>query len=570
MFKKYAYIIVIGSLLSLQGCGMLIFSEAKRSMKNHQIHEEQYNPYKLQNTIEGYREFIAKYPKNLFVNEAKLQIENLEFSPYEREDNIEGYMEFKIRYPDNRYVYKASIKIEQVEFKRYEKIDTIEAYKEFLLKYPESTFAILAKERLQELEFRELDRTFRKKYGFDLLLYRLNLKRLKKKLGTVDGVNLGDFVCFVSIANHEGKEYFHTHLIYSTDLSYLDSTSKEVSEIFFDPLVSKTLIYLNSHFMNKDEIDGFSFDISSSAHRFYGDRKIVCEYYFPISEVNLFAQNKLDKKDLLARSIIVSPRKVVSKDKEVASTKVEAIMDLKKLDGLKIMTLVSERDRGSDYIISRSWERGRHALKSIEKRKNLMGEGAFIYKSVLRYIDPPAYYGANILTWNYKDSEKAFWAFAPNLTFQTTILNPTRVTNTDLFIPPAKFDFPLTDYVDTNVGEERHNLIRSEDYEGKMCFVVESTPTKKDMKYGKRISWIDQHSFIPLKVDYWDKRVRLWKTLHIKWQKKFGFWFWKKAEVENVQTDDKTFIIIEDVRVNLGLNDRDFTKYALGRKKHGF
>ena len=139
------------------------------------------------------------------------------------------------------------------------------------------------------------------------------------------------------------------------------------------------------------------------------------------------------------------------------------------------------------------------------------------------------------MTWNYKDSEKAFWAFAPNLTFQTGILNPTRVTNTEIFSPPAKFDFPLTDYVDINVGE---------DYTGTMCCVVESTPFNKDIRYGKRISWIDQNNFIPLKVAYWDKDGKLWKTLHIEWQNKFGFWFWKKAEVENVQTDDKTFILL--------------------------
>ena len=71
-----------------------------------------------------------------------------------------------------------------------------------------------------------------------------------------------------------------------------------------------------------------------------------------------------------------------------------------------------------------------------------MGEGAFIYKSVLRYIDPPAYYEASILTWNYKDKEKAFWAFAPNLTFQTGILSPTSVTNTDIFTPPLNMIYP--------------------------------------------------------------------------------------------------------------------------------
>ena len=111
MSKKYPHIIVIASLLFLQGCGMLFFSEEKRAMEKYRIHEELYNPYKLQNTIDGYREFITKYPENLFVNEAKLQIENLEFAPYEQEDNIEGYMEFKVRYPDNRHIFKASVKI---------------------------------------------------------------------------------------------------------------------------------------------------------------------------------------------------------------------------------------------------------------------------------------------------------------------------------------------------------------------------------------------------------------------------------------------------------------------------
>ena len=567
MFKRWAYIIAIGCFLFLQGCGMLIFSEEKRAMKKHQIHEDQYNPYKLQNTIEGYREFIAKYPKNLFVNEAKIQIENLEFAPYEREDNIEGYMEFKIRYPDNRHIFKASVKIEQVEFKRYEKMDTIEAYKEFLSKYPDSTLAILAKERLQELEFRDLDKTFRKKYGIDLLLYRLNLKRLKKKLGTIDGVNLGDFICFVSIANNEGKKYFHTHLIYYTDLSYLDSTSKEVTERFFDPLVSKALVYLDSHFMNKDEIDGFSFDISSSAHLFYGDRKIVCEYYFPISEVNLFAQNKLDKKDLLAQSIITSPKKVVSEAKpgtvEEKPHLEKATTPPVKMDGFSIMTMVNERGRGEDYIISRSWEKGRHSMTSIEKRKNFYGKDGFINKSIIRYIDPPGHYGTAILIWNYKDREKAFW-------YRLLHTGSARIANTERLRPPAEFDFNLTDYVDINVGEERHELLRSEGYEGKICYVVESIPVKKDIRYGKRTSWIDQRYFIPLKTEYFDKRGNPWKILHIEWQNKFGFWFWKKADAENVQTGNKTFITIEDVRINLRLHDRDFTKSGLEQKKHGF
>ena len=570
MLKKCASLILIVSILFLQSCGVLF--QRDKDLKEYQLHKEQYEPYKLQNTIEGYREFIATYPKNIFVIDAELEIENIEFSSYEQADSVEGYMEFKVRYPDNRHVSKANVKIEQVELKRYEKTDTIEGYKEFLSKYPASTFAMLAKERLQELEFREFDITLRKKYGFDLLLYRLHLRRLKKKLTTVGGINLANFTPFASITTHEGKNYFHTHLIYSTNLSSLDTASKEVSERFFDPLISKSLVYLDSHFMKKEGIDGFSFDVSSSTHSFYGDSKTLLEYYFPLNQVNLFATQKVNNEELLAQSAIISPRKLAREVKGTVLTKVpkvtqevpvKKVIDLEKLDGPKIMAMVSERERGEDYIISRSWKMGNHNMKNIEKRKNYSGKNGFIDKSITRYIDPPDQYGITILTWNYKNREKAFW-------HKSLHSDTKRITDTEQYRPPAETDFCLADYVDIKVGEEKHKLLRSEDYEEKTCFMVESTPFKKNIRYGKRISWVDQRRFIPLKIEYYDAKGTTWKTLLIEWQNKFGFWFWKKAVVENVQAGHKTSITTEDVRINLGLHDRDFTRQGMEKQKHGF
>ena len=78
------------------------------------------------------------------------------------------------------------------------------------------------------------------------------LERLKKNLETVDGINLGNFICFAFLTTHEGKKYFHTNLIYPTDLSYLDTNTPDTHERFFDPIISKALIYLESHFKNKD------------------------------------------------------------------------------------------------------------------------------------------------------------------------------------------------------------------------------------------------------------------------------------------------------------------------------
>jgi hypothetical protein len=566
MFKKSSHIMVICSIVFLQGCGVFFFKDDELS--KYLLHEEQYKPYELQDTIEGYREFIAKYPENLYVKVAESRIEDLEFASYKQADSLEGYMEFKMRYPDNRHVFKASTKIEQAELKRYEEMDTVEGYREFLLKYPVSTFAVLAKERLQELEFRELDRTLRKNYGFDLLRYRLLLRRLKKKLSIEGGLNLGGFTCFASIADYEGKKYFHTHLIYTADPSYSGATSGEVSEKLFDPILSKALVYLDENFVTKGGIDGFSFDVSSSAHRFYGDRHVLLEHYFPINQVNLFTKDEIKKADLLAKSLIVFPKEVAPEATQVASVTIpetgdglgaadetpskEGTAPPVEMDGFKIMTMVSERDRGEDYIICRSWKRGGHIMKNIEKRKNFKGNDGFIYKSIERYVDPMDQYGAHIITWNYKNKKNAFW-------FKSHRGRSVRITDTSLYRSPAELDLCVTDYLDIKVGEEKHELLRNEELDGKPCYLVESVPIREDMRYGKRISWIDQHYFLPLKIEYYDKGGDLWKILQSDWQNKFGFWFWEKAGVENVQTGEKTLINTEDVRVNVGLRDRDFS-----------
>ena len=294
------FVLLAGAFLLLQGCGVLFIKEEDLGRKRFQEHEEQYKPFRLQNTIAAYKEFIEKYPQNMFLESARSNIKNLQFAPYEQEDTIEGYMEFVLRYPGNPHVFKANTRIEQNEIKRYEKMDTIDGYREFLAKYPESVFAVLAKKRLQELEFRALDSTLQKNYGFDLLLYRLALKRLKKELSAGGAAGLADFTPFASVADFEGQKYFQTHLIYTQNPASSEPGAKEFSDKLFDKVISRMLIYLDNKFVNKKNIYGFSFDVGSSAQRFYGDRKVFREYYFPIQLVRLFAQKKLDGKSLVA------------------------------------------------------------------------------------------------------------------------------------------------------------------------------------------------------------------------------------------------------------------------------
>jgi hypothetical protein len=308
-FKQCFCIIVIAGFSCIQNCSRPFYVE--EGSRLYAIQEENYLPYRQKHTVEGYKEYIARYPGSAFISEAEMWIDAIQFAPYEKLDTVEGYKEFKEKYPENRHVYRADAYLGRIEAKRYEKMDTLEGYREFLEKYPDNNFAGLAKKRLQELEFKKLDLVLQEKYGFDLLRYRLALRRLKKQLSEEDvkrgEVNIGDFDCFASFVTYHGKKYFHTHLIYPLKPYYSEATPKEGIERFFDPLISKALVYLDSHFMDKDAIDGFSFDVSTSADYFYGDRVIHLAYYFPTNQVKRFVTNKINKKDLLAHSTIVTP-----------------------------------------------------------------------------------------------------------------------------------------------------------------------------------------------------------------------------------------------------------------------
>lgn len=149
MLKYFFCILFIACFAVMQSCSKLFYLE--ECSRPYAIQEKHYLPYRQKHTVEGYREFIAKYQGNIFISEAEMWIDSIQFTPYEQLDTIEGYEEFMEKYPDNRYFYRAAAYLGRLEAKRYEKLDTIEGYMAFLTQYPTNNFAGLAKKRLQEL-----------------------------------------------------------------------------------------------------------------------------------------------------------------------------------------------------------------------------------------------------------------------------------------------------------------------------------------------------------------------------------------------------------------------------------
>jgi len=96
-------------------------------------------------------------------------------------------------------------------------------------------------------------------------------------------------------------------------------------------------------------------------------------------------------------------------------------------------------------------------------------------------------------------------------------------------------------------------------------YVVEAIPKpNNDGEYGKTVSWIHKESFVPVKVEFYDKKLKLLKTLQVDdLKKKEGNWVAMKSKIENVQKKTKTLMVINKIKFNMKLKSSEFTQRAL-------
>jgi hypothetical protein len=64
-----------------------------------------------------------------------------------------------------------------------------------------------------------------------------------------------------------------------------------------------------------------------------------------------------------------------------------------------------------------------------------------------------------------------------------------------------------------DAGEDTHTLLREEQYEGTSCYIIQSVPKDASYQYAKMLSWIDTATLVNYKIEAYDQRGTLVKTL---------------------------------------------------------
>ena len=78
-------------------------------------------------------------------------------------------------------------------------------------------------------------------------------------------------------------------------------------------------------------------------------------------------------------------------------------------------------------------------------------------------------------------------------------------------------DFSYDDIasMDRNAGLDTHRILREERFEGKDCYVIESTPKDSGYQYSKMIQWLEKDKFLIHKIELYDRRGSQVKLLEI-------------------------------------------------------
>ena len=236
------------------------------------------------------------------------------------------------------------------------------------------------------------------------------------------------------------------------------------------------------------------------------------------------------------------------------------------LKGIDIMTRADNLESGEDShsyaIFELINKRGRKRVrKTMRFFKDYKGKSGFDSKMITFFQSPPDVKGTGFLSWTYADESKddKQWLYLSALRRVRRIASSSQDDN---FMGT---DFTYDDLGDRKISEDTHRLLKSDTLNGTDCYVVESVPKKKDYIYSKKRVWVDKKNWLVLKVDFYDRKDRLLKTLNTEWQQLDDLWTWKESKMENHLTGHSTVISVKKVMMNADLEDKHFNERSLKR-----
>jgi outer membrane lipoprotein-sorting protein len=180
-------------------------------------------------------------------------------------------------------------------------------------------------------------------------------------------------------------------------------------------------------------------------------------------------------------------------------------------------------------------------------------------KSMIIFDQPKDVAGTALLTFTHKAADDDRWLYLP------AVKRVKRIASSNKSGPFMGSEFAYEDLGSQEPEKYTYKWLRDETFDGKDCFVSERFPVDKDSGYTRQVVWTDKAEYRPLKIEYYDRKQSLLKTLTLADYQKYLDRYWRplKLDMVNHQTGKSTTLLFKDYKFRTGFKDRDFDQNAL-------
>jgi hypothetical protein len=194
-----------------------------------------------------------------------------------------------------------------------------------------------------------------------------------------------------------------------------------------------------------------------------------------------------------------------------------------------------------------------------------MNPNGTLQKVLIYFHEPPDVKSLTIMVWKYPDRNDDRWMFIPAINLVR------RLSARDYSQSFVGSDFTYEDGIGRDVSLDSHRLIREEEMDGVLCYVVESTPGSKS-GWTRQLIWINKKTFLPRRQEFYNVQNKLERVLTAGTVQKIKtsgsdetFPTMIERKMVNVLTGHYSIFTFLSVDYNIGLKETDFKERYLRR-----
>jgi len=234
--------------------------------------------------------------------------------------------------------------------------------------------------------------------------------------------------------------------------------------------------------------------------------------------------------------------------------------------GLAIAKKVDQHDQGwNDSVTEMKMvlrnQQGDESTRKLKlKSLEMNGDGD---KGLIIFSSPRDVNGTALLSFSHVINPDDQWLYLPALK------RVKRISSTNKSGPFMGSQFAYEDLTSFEVEKYQYKYLRDEKLDDIDTFVIENHPNYQYSGYTRQIVWIDKQRYIPIKIEYFDRKNDLLKTLRFSQYKKYLGKYWRamKQVMVNHQNGKTTLLALNDYKFRTGLTENDFNKNSLKRSR---